>query len=459
LVLNLYLNRAEDHRRHLVVSFNNNDYAKRKGRTPVSAKVFKKAFDGLVAAKLVKVTGRGFFNHNTGTGFRTRCKGTKALLDVIEKANISPFMVKVRARRELVELRSALDAKGEYNVLKWPAAHIQEKRQMEAPLRDVINPAMEQAFICLRLTDLEFDELHARMARKRPDLAKERKSNPGEFRIIHYHDKALYRVFHDGDTKLGGRFVGAWYQNIPRNYRERIWIAKPGAHPAPTREIDFSEMQPRMLYAKAHVPCLCSPYEIYPADPAANAASRDAIKILLLPMLNAEDRGKALGAARNEVRDRFADWWPDNYPGEAPPMSVDQMGKAMWPGCKPLHELINDIEAAHRCIIDRFYNPRIGKELMYDEARIAEAVMVRMIRSYGVPALPIHDSFVVRKGYEDMLEQFMEDAFRELFPNVHDVPTKSPRAVLGRWPTEDDDTSANSVWYTYVEDWERSIAT
>lgn len=47
---------------------------------------------------------------------------------------------------------------------------------------------------------------------------------------------------------------------------------------------------------------------------------------------------------------------------------------------------------------------------MYMESQIAEAVMLRMIKA-GAIALPIHDSFVVRRSYQWELERIMEEEF------------------------------------------------
>ena len=49
------------------------------------------------------------------------------------------------------------------------------------------------------------------------------------------------------------------------------------------------------------------------------------------------------------------------------------------------------------------------------DSDIAERVMLTFARHEDrIPILPLHDSFVLHYGYEDMLRQAMENAFEEL---------------------------------------------
>ena len=70
---------------------------------------------------------------------------------------------------------------------------------------------------------------------------------------------------------------------------------------------------------------------------------------------------------------------------------------------------MRDIEARHQPIRQYFYTD-VGKQLMYEDSMIAERVMLRMLKA-GSVALPIHDSFLVRKGYQWDLERYMQEEF------------------------------------------------
>jgi hypothetical protein len=68
--------------------------------------------------------------------------------------------------------------------------------------------------------------------------------------VVDFSRKRLHRVFLDRRHKLdrGGRFYGAWYQNIPKEYRQHIMIDG-----APTMELDYSALHPNLLYYHAGV--------------------------------------------------------------------------------------------------------------------------------------------------------------------------------------------------------------
>jgi hypothetical protein len=107
---------------------------------------------------------------------------------------------------------------------------------------------------------------------------------------------------------------------------------------------------------------------------------------------------------------------------------------------------------------------------MFRDSQIAEAVMLRMINEVGTVVLPIHDSFIVRKGYDSDLNRIMEDEFHRLIEAS--IKTKQPTSALGRWPgdaAKDSQTlidvfdttdllegrkpSPRSVYETLMDDW------
>ena len=59
----------------------------------------------------------------------------------------------------------------------------------------------------------------------------------------------LYRVFNRGRFSLGGRFYGAWWQNIPAEERANIRI-----NGADTVELDYPRLHPTLLYSLAGKP-------------------------------------------------------------------------------------------------------------------------------------------------------------------------------------------------------------
>ena len=53
--------------------------------------------------------------------------------------------------------------------------------------------------------------------------------------------------------------------------------------------------------------------------------------------------------------------------------------------------------------------------MQFIDSQIAEAVMIKLLdNTPQITALPIHDSFIVRRGGEDALLNVMNEAFREV---------------------------------------------
>ena len=76
-------------------------------------------------------------------------------------------------------------------------------------------------------------------------------------------------------------------------------------------------------------------------------------------------------------------------------------------------ELRDRILNSHKPIEDLFFKG-IGNKLQYKDSCIAEGVMLQFVEENQV-TLPIHDSFIMRKGYASHLEEAMRRAFYEEF--------------------------------------------
>ncbi|TPL51612.1 hypothetical protein [Mesorhizobium sp. B2-4-6] len=182
---------------------------------------------------------------------------------------------------------------------------------------------------------------------------------------------SLYRVFNDGSFDHGGRFYGGWWQNVPKEYRRFITI-----NGVPTVEIDFSSMQPAMLYAKIGQQIEGDAYAIdgFPSE------LRPLVKTATLKMINAPGRIQAPSRP-------------------ALPEGIS------WKG---LQQAILD---KHEPIAEYFRSGE-GIRLQRLDSDIAENVIMRMMNR-GIPVLPIHDSFIVATEYGDELSGVMLDAYRE----------------------------------------------
>jgi hypothetical protein len=466
LILNFLRLRYSDPRRLLGISGDRNFYT---AHPVVSYAEMKHARVALETMGYIEQAAKGVKYRDTGKGYTGRWRGTERLIHAAAEAGIRSTMIHSKGPERLIELRppkkkpvrnkkatthSEGKAKG-VRLCHWPNKFRLEKKQMEENLR-AINQALKESFIALNVTDHELDSIQEQLGKKREEV-----------KYIDFFDKSLYRVFNDCDPHSGGRFYGGFWQAVPRQYRERIWLAAPGRVPAHSIELDFSHLHPQMLYAQAGVPLTQNPYELYNA-PETNEAARPVVKRLFLAMMNAASKPAALKAIRDGYLKADIAKWRRERPGESRPQTViDQM---LPKGCPPLASLIEDIEAHNAAIKAQFYKPHIGKELMFHDSQIAEAVMLRMIREVRTVALPIHDSFIVRKGYDSDLNRIMEQEFHRLFETP--IKTKQPKSVLGRWPgdgtkdsrrpidvfnttnlLEGQKLSPRSVFETLLDDW------
>jgi hypothetical protein len=480
LVLNFLRLRWSDPRRLLAVPLSQNVYSHKA----VGYRPMRRALAALQALGYAEMVAVGFKDKSTGKGYRSRWQASDALFRDMEKAGIRPMMILSRERVELVKLRppklkpnaaKKLRTNGGHSTKlarkprapRWPRALGSEKARMEENLR-TINAALRSAFIALNVSDADLDAIQDRLHRKYE-----------ERRYIDFFDKDLYRVFNDGDPHSGGRFYGGWWQAVPREYRSRIWIAKAGNYPAHSVELDYSEMQPRMVYALEGVPCTNSPYAIYD-DLGKDDAARPVIKRVFLIMLNSLSANAARFTAEKSIRKDFEDDWKAHNGRDVKPPYPPIM-ELLPDGCPPVATIIADIETTRRPIRHRFYDPKIGKRLMYLDSKIAEEVMLRMITESRTIALPIHDSFVVRKGYDIDLKRYMEEAFRAQFPAATEVLTKQSNGALGRWHGDgmgekkatdklinmlgaeylkalaDEPPKEPSVYQTLVDEWEATL--
>jgi hypothetical protein len=83
-------------------------------------------------------------------------------------------------------------------------------------------------------------------------------------------------------------------------------------------------------------------------------------------------------------------------------------------------ELRQRILDAHKPIQDLFFTG-IGNKLQFKDSCVAESVMLQFAEQNQV-ALPIHDSFMMQKGFAGDLEEAMRRAFYDEFQA--DIPIK-----------------------------------
>jgi len=199
---------------------------------------------------------------------------------------------------------------------------------------------------------------------------------------VRMNQRSLYRVFNDPTLKTGGRFYGGWWQNIPKSLRRYLVID--GKR---TIELDYANQHPTILYLKEGLEPPIDGYSgvLGPIEGHTDSTIRSMVKSAFNAMLNADHR---LTQAPKGVKPaRFGLKW---------------------------REVSDAIEAFHHPIAKYFYTG-IGLRLQRTDSDIAERVLLTFAKHEDrIPILPLHDSFILHSGYEDMLRRVMAEAFEKI---------------------------------------------
>lgn len=198
--------------------------------------------------------------------------------------------------------------------------------------------------------------------------------------------KALYRVFNNSSFEQGGRFYGVWWQNIKKALRKQITI-----NGEETTELDYSGFHPRMLYRLENLEAPDD--DLYETEVTKGVeGSREVAKVIFLVALNAKNMRAAIKEGKAELKERG--------------IEVDEPELF-------IKSLIDSLVRKHKPI-RRYLFSGVGIKLQNHDATLAERVLLRLSEA-GIPALPIHDSFIVQKRYEAALRAAMAEEYRTMF--------------------------------------------
>ena len=257
----------------------------------------------------------------------------------------------------------------------------------------------------------------------------------------------LKRIFSRGDMELGGRFYHGWWQSVPSLYRPQITIDN-----CKTSEVDFSTMSLRIIYAICDCKAPDAGVDLYdigldgwqgPKDPR-----RKPIKRYINALMNdykgtfrlEQENLEIIGMKQKGLKDKVLDVH---------------------------HEIAEYLEAG------------VGLQTQFIDSQIADDVMHTLMHE-GIVLLPIHDSFIIRTGYEASLENAMQAAFmRQVKANISvdadgsRLPTqfgmndeqmalqeqmKSTRPgsfIVNGADIDFDDLTKSSIMSRYTSSWER----
>lgn len=193
---------------------------------------------------------------------------------------------------------------------------------------------------------------------------------------------SLHRIFNGGWT-LGGRFYGAFWQNMRSEDRRHILIDG-----SETVEVDYDQLHARIIYAGAKKKLVGDAYDIPGWD-------RKVAKRAFFIIVNAKNYGDAKGALSELLIEKGLD----------PQLS----GK-----------LIQAIRERHQEVRE-FFHSGCGLHLQNLDGKMTEYVLRVMTVRKGVPCLPIHDSFIVPEGETKTLVRVMKEAYEKFVGRTSDT--------------------------------------
>jgi hypothetical protein len=363
---------------------------------------------------------RGRANFREGGSYWDANKG-KALLSYTLFINLIDFLCELDYI-ELVNLlngnkvtwasirtdisNSAIVVKDENkNVVPPPEDAGFDLEQAEANLR-LINENLQKSLINFNITDEEFEKLRARLSQRGGD---EDQANllESERQPVDFTNRSLKRIFACGSFDNGGRFYGGWWQGLPKEYRKYIEIEG-----CVTVEMDYSTIQPRILYAKADADPPDDSYTVPDWDNDLRDITKKAFNQLVNSSEDSRNPNQWHRFAPNLDPEPLPEGWDRMDQYQRAGLQRDEFQKRTG---REYKELLHDLKNMHEPI-DAFFFSQSWTWLQRIDSDIAEKVMLKLLEPGQIPcaALPIHDSFIVRRDAEGRLRRIMSEVFEEV---------------------------------------------
>ena len=352
----------------------------------------ERCFNGMIELGYLQINKKGVYTAS-GKRYLTRYSATKKLLDLFPKSlgTAMPAFVPQPPKINLIRVQQTYETevKG-VKVERKKLLDFQETSRTKLMRENLqkINDNLSQFWFDLRLDDDDFAKMQDQMLSKK-------QREQGVDRQLNLSKRSLHRVFNDVEMNSGGRFYGGWWQEVPKGYRHYIVM-----NGKPMVEYDYANLHPRILYAEAGlIPPNDCYSDVYPKCPGwvmpNQENMRKTVKIALNAMLNASEQLKR------------------------PPKAFRRKDcNCSW------RELSAAILERHHLIADKFYTGQ-GLRLQKIDSDIAEYVMLHFAK-YNMPILPLHDSFLIRSGYDSSLEEIMQKAFHHFVGSNIEIKEKKP---------------------------------
>ena len=346
----------------------------RYGARYLSARAFGDAMEALQAARLIERTREHWDDPTRQSSRVARYQASIELLDALSSVGASVVTLRRREGAEGIILKGKKNKKTGKKPL--------------APYGDVAfaNEARDRLHVINRMlldhwVDLALSEEEVR--RKLVEIAKERGKKPAH--PPDFTARTVYRVFNNKDWEQGGRFNGAWWTSCPSALRPYILID--GKR---TVEVDYAGLHAAMLFADAGLDIPNDPYKRCLTH-SGGPKERKLVKLTFNALLNAKSV-RQLGEIKDYSEDLTGRKWAD----------FRRFIVRSYPEFKQL------------------FGSGVGLRLQRKDSDLAEAVMLRFAEM-GYACLPVHDSFIVHHGMQDVLTDIMKATFADMFGAVGEV--------------------------------------
>ncbi len=368
ILTDLYVTHKHDNKMYIIISKNRNDYRKHKyfRSVYIQYKHLIPVFNYLID--------KGYIKQKRGINYerckrRTRIKWTDKLLRLFREYDKGDG--KIILRRPPVILKNKAKDQIDFDMDTIETRTI------------IRNASKINAYLNQHAFTLPFDsvEIDGRIT----------STEEAYIRFSQYS-----RIFNNSSFEQGGRFFDHWSQMIKSGQRRFIKIDGKD-----TVELDYSCLHITMLYGlEGLVLPQGDQYELKDIPFCYRGIIKKAVNIAI----NAENEKDAIGALRKEMREFCKE--------------------KKLPYFHP-KTLLDAILMKHEVIKQYFYTG-YGVRLQFLESKIAEKIMLTL-GAQNIGCLCIHDSFIVSKDSEEILQNLMITYFDEIF---HLYPTVTSKYDL-----------------------------
>lgn len=313
----------------------------------------------------------GFIDHNSGVSRLSRIWPTDDLVEIFRNVHFHQFDILYSPDRLAIELRDDDKKPIQYEI---------------TPEITEFNNTVSEYNNLMRVTFVSVPSLDSARVEWQPEF-----SDQPSYEHINQSSKFTKRIFNNSSFDLGGRFYGGFWQNCPKSIRNEILI-----NDQLTCELDYSSLHPTILYAMNGIDywreIATDPYLVnsvsFQNDPTE---LRGISKLLMLILINMDSREHIPAAFRSRFR-------------------TGSYKKSLTNN--EVFEVLDQLIEKHE-LISEYFHSGIGLELQNIDSRISEKIIQYFV-AIDEPVLLIHDSYIVRLGWEDDLKLAMQKSFAEV---------------------------------------------